>query len=76
MTAMLQTAERLARHAHAGQVEQLTGDDYIHHVERVVALVEGDEAKAVAWLHDVLEDTKVSADNLLAAGVTIEGSAR
>jgi (p)ppGpp synthase/HD superfamily hydrolase len=70
MTAMLQSAERQARQAHAGQLEELTGDDYIHHVERVVALVEGDEAKAVAWLHDVLEDTTVSADDLLAAGVS------
>src|SRR6187402_2103897 len=70
MTAMSQTAERQARQAHAGQVEALTGDDYIHHVERVVALVGDDEAKAVAWLHDVLEDTKVSADDLLAAGVS------
>ena len=70
MTAMLQTVERQARQAHAAQLEELTGDDYIHHIERVVALVEGEEAKAVAWLHDVLEDTKVSADDLLAAGVS------
>jgi len=70
MTAMVQIAEREARQAHAGQREELTGDDYIHHVERVVALVEGEEAKAVAWLHDVLEDTEMSADALLAAGVS------
>jgi len=44
MTAMLQIAERQARQAHAGQLEELTGDDYIHHVERVVALVEGEDS--------------------------------
>lgn len=52
----LQIAEAIARAAHLGQFEESTGDPYIQHVERVVALVEGDEAKAVAWLHDVLED--------------------
>jgi (p)ppGpp synthase/HD superfamily hydrolase len=53
----LQLAERIARKAHAGQMDTVTGADYITHVERVVALVEGDEAKAVAWLHDVVEDS-------------------
>jgi (p)ppGpp synthase/HD superfamily hydrolase len=52
----LQIAERIAREAHAGQKDTVTGEPYITHVERVVAMVEGDEAKAVAWLHDVLED--------------------
>lgn len=49
-------AEIIARAAHHGQVEKSTGDPYIRHVERVVDLVDGDEAKSVAWLHDVLED--------------------
>jgi (p)ppGpp synthase/HD superfamily hydrolase len=53
----LEIAESIARHAHAGQIEESTGDDYIRHVERVVTLVEGNEAKAVAWLHDVIEDS-------------------
>jgi hypothetical protein len=53
---VVQIAERIARVAHAGQKEESTGDDYIHHVERVAALVDGDDAKAVAWLHDVIED--------------------
>jgi hypothetical protein len=52
----VQIAERIAREAHAGQKDTVTGADYITHVERVVALVEGDDAKAVAWLHDVIED--------------------
>lgn len=51
----LQIAERIARGAHAGQVDK-AGEPYIQHVERVVAMVDGDKAKAVAWLHDVLED--------------------
>lgn len=52
----LAIAERIAREAHAGQKDTVTGADYITHIERVVAAVEGDDAKAVAWLHDVLED--------------------
>src|SRR4051812_36890220 len=63
-------AERIARHAHAGQTEQSTGGDFMRHVERVVALVDGDDAKAVAWLHDVLEDTDVTEGELARAGVS------
>jgi hypothetical protein len=65
----LPIAERIARQAHAGQTEESTGDDYIRHIERVVALVDGDEAKAVAWLHDALEDTDVSEGELRRAGI-------
>jgi (p)ppGpp synthase/HD superfamily hydrolase len=55
--AELEIAERIARLAHEGQTEESTGDPYIRHIERVVALVDGDDrAKAIAWLHDVVED--------------------
>jgi hypothetical protein len=50
-------AERIAREAHEGQKDTVTGEPYIGHVERVAALADGSDAKAVAWLHDVLEDT-------------------
>jgi (p)ppGpp synthase/HD superfamily hydrolase len=69
MTSILHTAEHIARTAHAGQIEKLTGDDYIRHVERVVALVDSNAAKVVAWLHDVIEDTTVTAADLRAAGI-------
>lgn len=62
-------AERIARQKHAGQTEESTGDEYIRHIERVVALVEG-EAKAAAWLHDVIEDTDTTAEYLLSAGIS------
>jgi len=61
-------AEALARHAHDGLTEKYTGDPYHLHLARVVALVDGDDAKAVAWLHDTLEDTALTADDLKAAG--------
>ncbi len=49
-----QRAERIARKAHTGQVDK-QGQPYILHVERVASAV-SEPAKAVAWLHDVLED--------------------
>lgn len=49
-------ARTLALEAHAGQVDK-AGHPYIGHVGRVAAAVRGDdEAEAVAWLHDVVED--------------------
>jgi (p)ppGpp synthase/HD superfamily hydrolase len=51
----IQLAEALARVAHARQRDK-AGRPYIEHVARVVAEVEGDDAKVVAWLHDVVED--------------------
>ena len=50
-------ARYLAHLAHAGQVDK-AGRPYIEHVARVAAAVSDDpEAEAVAWLHDVLEDS-------------------
>lgn len=65
-------AESIARRAHAGQTEESTGDPYIYHVQRVVALVQGDAAKAVAWLHDVIEDTAVTVVDLVSAGIALD----
>jgi (p)ppGpp synthase/HD superfamily hydrolase len=58
---------KFAKNAHEGQTD-LDGNPYFPHVERIEAAVEG-RAKAVALLHDVLEDTDLTADDLLEAGV-------
>lgn len=52
-----QTAEALARWMHRDQVDK-SGKPYVEHLERVAAMV-SDEAKAAAWLHDILEDTEI-----------------
>lgn len=53
------TAEAIARAAHAGQVDK-SGHPYIEHPARVAESVQGDELlEAIAWLHDVVEDTNV-----------------
>lgn len=59
-------ARALATAAHRGQVDK-AGDDYITHPARVAAAVAGDpDAQIVAWLHDVVEDTAVTAEDLAA----------
>lgn len=58
------SAEALARTAHHGQVDK-SGKPYINHPERVAARCAPDElAIAVAWLHDVAEDTAVTLDDI------------
>jgi (p)ppGpp synthase/HD superfamily hydrolase len=58
----------IARKAHAGQTDK-AGAPYIGHPAHVASQVEGDKAKAVAWLHDVVEDTPLTFDDLRAAGI-------
>ena len=58
MNNLVRKAETIARVAHAKQVDK-AGQPYIGHIERVAARVTSDEAKCVAWLHDVLEDSDV-----------------
>lgn len=54
---LVERAKELAHRAHAGQLDK-AGRPYIEHVARVAAAVSDDpEAEAVAWLHDVLEDS-------------------
>jgi hypothetical protein len=63
---LMSVPEQVARLAHRGQVDK-AGRPYIEHVERVVARVRGDAlAEAVAWLHDVVEDTMFTEDTLAA----------
>jgi (p)ppGpp synthase/HD superfamily hydrolase len=56
-------AAELAAAAHKGQKDK-AGQPYILHPQRVAEQLETDEEKAVAWLHDVLEDTRVTEEDL------------
>lgn len=58
MTDLVARACAIARAAHAHQVDK-SGKPYVGHIERVAARCKSDEAKCVAYLHDVLEDTDV-----------------
>ena len=53
---IVERAKALATAAHYGQVDK-AGDPYINHLERVASKVDYPVAKAMAWLHDILEDT-------------------
>ena len=64
---MSQRARIVATGAHEGQVDKI-GEAYIGHPTRIAAAIrrEGysDEVEAVAWLHDVVEDTAVTLEML------------
>lgn len=63
-------ARRIATQAHAGKVDK-AGKDYILHPQAVARAMaaHGTAMEAAGWLHDVLEDTVVSAGDLLAQGI-------
>jgi len=65
----LARAIEIATAAHAGQVDK-NGCPYIEHPLAVMAKVSTEDEKIVAVLHDVLEDTAVTADDLRAEGMT------
>ena len=56
-------AYEIAKKAHLGQVDK-AGEDYIKHPEKVASFVKSDEEKAVAYLHDVIEDTELTLEDL------------
>lgn len=69
-------ARMLALEAHAGQVDK-AGHPYIGHVGRVAAAVRGDdEAEAVAWLHDVIEDCPAFAGQVQAFPAPLQDAVR
>ena len=65
---MLELALSIATEAHNGQFDK-AGVDYIEHPIYVASQVDTEEEKAVALLHDVIEDSPVSAEELLQAGL-------
>ena len=66
-------ALRFATFMHADQVDR-TGHDYILHAERVGQAVAhlGEAYEAAGYLHDVVEDTDTSLDDLRHLGFTEE----
>lgn len=70
MRDMTSVARVIATLAHLGQTDK-SGHEYIRHPERVAASVAAFapddwkyEAEQVAWLHDVVEDTSVTLNDL------------
>lgn len=64
-------AKKFAEQAHAGQLRKYTGEPYIVHPAEVVQLLKihctnkaSEEMLAAAWLHDVVEDTPVTIEQI------------
>ncbi len=76
---ILVRAIELAKKAHHGQERRFTGEAYIMHPARVAMQVSllsytTETMIAAAWLHDVLEDTKVTfGDMVMAVGGPVAG---
>ena len=71
MMANLDTALKIAVEAHTGQVDKV-GQPYILHVLRVMSKVATPEEMMVAVLHDVVEDTDITINNLREFGFSDE----
>jgi len=67
MQNQLETAIALACEAHRGQVDK-AGQPYILHPLRVMLRGQTPAERIVAVLHDVVEDTAITLDELLARG--------
>ncbi|WP_207204914.1 HD domain-containing protein [Clostridium minihomine] len=63
-----QKALEIATKAHDGQTDK-GGNPYINHPIAVAAMLDDLENKIVAMLHDVLEDSTYTADDLQQAGI-------
>lgn len=63
---MLETAISLAREAHAQQRDKLGHDYFDAHLRPIAeaAGTFGKDASAAGWLHDILEDTEVTVEDL------------
>jgi len=68
---LISRAIMIAVEAHEGQVDK-AGLPYVTHPFRVMSNVVGDLEKVAAVLHDVVEDTEVSFEDLIAKGIPEE----
>ncbi len=67
----IEDAILLAAEAHRGQVDR-AGKPYILHPLRVMQSVESETEKIIAVLHDVVEDSALTLDDLRASGYSEE----
>lgn len=71
MEQTLEDAILLAVNAHAGQKDKI-GKDYVLHPLWVMNHIDGNDLKIIAVLHDVVEDTDVSLEDLSNMGYSKE----
>ena len=68
---MILKAFFIAKKAHKGQVDK-SGERYINHPVAVATSLFTEKEKAVALLHDVIEDTKITEEDLVNLGIPID----
>lgn len=68
---LIETALSIALKAHSGQTDK-GGAVYILHPLRIMAKMSNDTERAVAVLHDVLEDSPYTTQDLLDEGISAE----
>ena len=71
---IVRMAEKIARYAHKGQFRNRGADKgkpYIVHPERIASVFSDNdkETKAASWLHDVIEDTDITREDLSICGI-------
>ncbi len=71
MSLLVNRAYDIAKSAHLGQFDK-AGVEYIKHPETVASFVTTDEEKAVAYLHDVIEDTRLTLSDIENKGFSKE----
>jgi len=65
---IIEKSLEIALKAYAGQTDK-AGKTYILHPLRLMSKMETDEEMSVALLHDVIEDSNITVDDLLANGI-------
>ena len=65
---MIEQALLIAEKAHHGQTDK-AGKPYIEHPKRVAQALQTVEEKMAGLLHDVIEDTKLTAEDLINLGM-------
>lgn len=69
-TTLVELARAIATKAHDGQFRRDGVTPYIEHPAAVASRApQSQTSQAAAWLHDVLEDTDVSSQDLIAKGI-------
>lgn len=68
MMPLFDKAVEIATKAHEGQTDK-SGKPYIGHVMRVAQRCKTQKSKVIALLHDVIEDTPITPDELKAEGI-------
>ena len=68
---LIETSIQIALRAYAGKTDK-AGREYILHPLRVMAKMSTDLERSAALLHDVLEDSDITAEQLLPEGIPAE----